>query len=117
MAKSTQSRRTSATTAQQVKANPRTGSKTPAAAAVARKEIALPQRGAVQPTTKIEAITALLRRPKGASIEDLIKTTGWQAHSVRGAISSAIKKKLGLNVTSHKTDGVRLYRVIDKSAG
>jgi hypothetical protein len=117
MAKSTQSRRTSATTAQQVKANPLTGSKTPPAPAVAKKEIARPQKGAVQPTSKIEAITALLRRPKGASIEDLIKATGWQAHSVRGAISSAIKKKLGLNVTSQKTDKVRLYRITDKSAG
>lgn len=53
----------------------------------------------------------MLREPKGKSIDDLMKATGWQAHSVRGAISGAIKKKLGLTVTSEKADGVRVYRI------
>ena len=52
----------------------------------------------------------------GASIADLMKTAGWQAHSVRGAISGAIKEKLGLSVVSERVDGVRLYRITDSSA-
>jgi hypothetical protein len=40
--------------------------------------------------------------------------TGWQAHSVRGAISGALKKKLGLEVTSEKIDGRgRVYRIAE----
>jgi hypothetical protein len=54
---------------------------------------------------------AMLRRPKGASVADLCKATGWQAHSVRGAMSATIKKKLGFTVTSTKIDDVRFYRV------
>lgn len=61
--------------------------------------------------SKLAAVVALLREPKGKSIDDLMKATGWQAHSVRGAISGAIKKKLGLTVTSEKADGIRVYRI------
>jgi Protein of unknown function (DUF3489) len=71
----------------------------------------------VQPSpsldSKLGSIINLLLRPKGASIADLCKTTGWQAHSVRGALSGAIKKKLGLNLTSEKTSGARVYRIAD----
>ena len=38
--------------------------------------------------------------------------TGWQAHSVRGAISGSIKKALGLEVLSEKTDAGRVYRIV-----
>ena len=41
----------------------------------------------------------------------MMAATGWQAHSVRGAISGAIKKKLGLDVRSEKTEGGRVYRI------
>lgn len=61
--------------------------------------------------SKIDSVMAMLRRPKGASVADLCKATGWQAHSVRGAMSATIKKKLGLTVTSTKIDDVRFYRV------
>jgi hypothetical protein len=60
---------------------------------------------------KIGAMVTMLRRPKEATIEDMCKATGWQAHSVRGAISGAIKKRLSLAVTSEKTNGVRVYRI------
>jgi len=56
-------------------------------------------------------MVTMLRNPKGASIADLCKATGWQAHSIRGAISGAIKKRMGLAVTSTKADGVYLYRI------
>jgi hypothetical protein len=56
---------------------------------------------------KIDKIIALMRRPKGASINELTKATAWQAHSVRGAISGALRKKQGLNVVSEKSGDIR----------
>jgi hypothetical protein len=68
-------------------------------------------------SAKIATIIALLRRPKGASLDELTKATGWQRHSVRGAISGSLKKKLGLKVSSEKTGAIRSYRITDKHAG
>lgn len=65
---------------------------------------------------KIDKIIAMMRRPKGATINDLTKATAWQAHSVRGAISGTLRKKQGLNVVSEKSGDVRLYRIADKAA-
>lgn len=63
-------------------------------------------------TSKIDQIVAALRAPKGASISDLMSLTGWQMHSVRGAIAGALKKKRGLTVTSQKAaNGERIYRI------
>ena len=63
--------------------------------------------------TKQAKLIALLRRPGGATLDDLTKVTGWQPHTVRGAISGALKKKLELSVTSEKAeDGERVYRVV-----
>ena len=65
---------------------------------------------------KVDKIIAMMRRPKGATINDLTKATAWQAHSVRGAISGTLRKKQGLNVVSEKSGDVRLYRIADKAA-
>jgi hypothetical protein len=61
---------------------------------------------------KIDRMIDLLSRPQGASIDDLMVATGWQAHSVRGAISGAIRKGRGVAVASEKTEAGRVYRVI-----
>jgi hypothetical protein len=54
----------------------------------------------------------LLKRPGGASGKDLMKATGWQAHSVRGFISGVLGRKMGVSVASTKTaDGERRYSV------
>jgi len=55
--------------------------------------------------TKQAQIITLLQRPEGATIAEIVEATGWQAHSARGMISGALKKKLGLPVTSEKVDG------------
>lgn len=68
------------------------------------------------PTGKVGTLVALLRRPQGAQLQDMMTATGWQAHSVRGAIAGAIKKKLGLPVTSEKTDAGRSYRIVEGGA-
>lgn len=54
--------------------------------------------------TKQEALIALLKRPEGASIEEISTEFGWAHHTVRGAIAGALKKKLGLAVTSEKVE-------------
>lgn len=62
--------------------------------------------------TKQAMLIAMLQRPEGASIAEIIAATGWQAHTVRGAISGALGKKLGLVVTSAKEEGRgRVYRI------
>jgi hypothetical protein len=62
--------------------------------------------------SKKAQVLELLRRAKGATLEEIMKATGWQAHSVRGFISGGLTKKMGLKVESFKTDdGVRTYRV------
>ncbi len=60
---------------------------------------------------KIGLLVALLQRPAGANISEMMDATGWQAHSVRGAMSGGIKKKLGLFITSQKADGLRTWRI------
>ncbi len=60
--------------------------------------------------TKLDLLLALLRQPEGASIADLVAATGWQAHSVRGALAGSLKKK-GHMVVSEKMHGLRRYRV------
>jgi hypothetical protein len=65
-----------------------------------------------RPGTKQSKLLELLRRKTGATIDDLVTATGWQAHSVRGAISGLIKKKLGLAVITEIIEGRgRVYRV------
>jgi hypothetical protein len=61
--------------------------------------------------TKLGILIATLRRKRGATIDEMMEATGWQAHSVRGAISGALKKLLGLEVASAAVDGRgRVYR-------
>ena len=62
--------------------------------------------------TKQATLIAMLRRPEGADLDEIAEATGWRKHSIRGAISGALKKKLGLQVTSTKDgQGRRTYRI------
>jgi len=70
----------------------------------------------VRQGTKQSLLIDLLKRKNGASIGEIVKATGWQAHSVRGAISGALKKKLGLTVTSERRDGAGDRRAVRSSA-
>ncbi|WIM13028.1 DUF3489 domain-containing protein [Enhydrobacter sp.] len=63
-------------------------------------------------TTKLAQLEALLRRPEGATLDQISTSIGWQAHSVRGAMSATLKKKQGLTISSDKReDGQRVYRI------
>ena len=71
-----------------------------------------PKPVAIRAGTKQAQIIALLQRPEGASIAEIVEVTGWVAHSVRGLISGGLKKKLGLPVTSEKEAGRgSVYRI------
>jgi hypothetical protein len=61
--------------------------------------------------TKHDQVLAMLRSRGGATVAALVRTTGWQPHSVRGFLAGVVKKKLGLNLTSEKTESGRVYRV------
>ena len=61
--------------------------------------------------SKQDKIVALLQRPKGATLDVLVKETGWQKHSVRGFLAGTVRKKLKLPLLSEKIDGVRNYRI------
>ena len=62
--------------------------------------------------TKQATLIAMLRAPEGATIAEIMAATGWQSHTVRGAMSGALKKKLGLEVTSEKVDDRgRVYKL------
>jgi hypothetical protein len=62
--------------------------------------------------SKTAQILDLLKRPGGATSKELMKSTGWLPHSVRGFLSGTVGKKMGLAVTSNKgEDGERTYSV------
>ena len=63
------------------------------------------------PGGKLGVLAALLQRPEGATLAAMCTATGWQAHSVRGAMAGALKKKFELVITSDQSDGGRVYRI------
>ncbi len=64
-----------------------------------------PKPVVIRAGTKQAQIIALLQRPEGASIAEIVKATTWQAHTARAAISGVLKKKLGLQIATEKIDG------------
>ena len=67
--------------------------------------------------TKQAVLIALLTRAEGATLAQMTEATGWQAHTVRGAIAGALKKNLGLEVISEKQPGSdRNYRIANQAA-
>ncbi len=56
-------------------------------------------------------LVALLERPTGATVNEMAKSTGWQNHSVLGAISGVLRKRLGLTVESTVESRGRVYRI------
>jgi len=69
---------------------------------------------AIRAGTKQAQIIAMLQRPEGATIAEMVEATSWQAHTVRGSISGALKKKLGLPIRAEKVEGRGMvYRIVE----
>ncbi len=72
------------------------------------KALPAPQSASQTSPTKLAILLELLRRPGGATVAEMMRATGWQAHSVRGAMAGALKRR-GIPIDSAKADGVRRY--------
>jgi hypothetical protein len=71
-----------------------------------------PKADASARNTKRDRVLSLLNQRKGATIPEIMRATDWQPHSVRGFLAGTVKKKLGLALTSSKSDGeLRRYRL------
>ena len=91
---------------------PKKGKPAPKAKAPKKAPKAAKKADGARDGSKAAKILDLLKRPDGVTLKELMKTTGWMAHSVRGFLSGTVGKKLGLAVTSTKgEDGERTYSV------
>ena len=61
--------------------------------------------------SKQDEVVAMLRRPEGATVDEVVCATGWQRHTVRGVFSGTLKKKLALTLASAKEERGRVYRI------
>jgi hypothetical protein len=73
-----------------------------------------PAASAAKRRSKQQRLIDMLHRPDGATIPQMSKAFGWEPHTVRGAISGALRKKLGLPVISTKEVRGRVYRLVSK---
>lgn len=64
-------------------------------------------------TSKQSQVIALLKSGDGVSMAQLIEVTGWVPHTVRAMISTALRRRLGLNVELKVENGVRVYRIVE----
>lgn len=65
-------------------------------------------------STKIQRLEAMLRRAEGATIPQLAAALDWQPHSIRGAMSGALKRKKGLTITTTRNAaGERIYQIME----
>jgi hypothetical protein len=71
-----------------------------------------PQSDEKRPS-KQDAVIAMLRRPEGATVDEVASATGWQRHTVRGVFSGTLKKRLGLTLASAQEERGRVYRIAD----
>jgi hypothetical protein len=70
-----------------------------------------PKRPKREPGSKQDSVIAMLKSPAGATIDAMMKATGWQQHSVRGFLAGVLRKRLKLKLGSKKVDGKRVYRI------
>jgi hypothetical protein len=67
--------------------------------------------------SKQSRVIALLQSSTGATIEAMMKATGWQQHSVRGFLAGVVRKRLKLKLASKTVDGHRVYQIASGDSG
>ena len=82
-----------------------------AASSTKTKSSKAPSPRSAKTPSKHDALLKLLRQEKGTTLDALVKSSGWQKHSVRGFLAGTVRKKLKLPLISEKIDGVRIYRI------
>jgi len=70
-----------------------------------------------QPGSKQAGVIAMLKSPAGATIDAMMKATGWQQHSVRGFLAGVVRKRLKLKLASNKVNGNRIYQIAGGESG
>ncbi len=70
-----------------------------------------PDQSDAKRPSKQDAVIAMLRRPEGATVDEVASAMGWQRHTVRGVFSGTLKKKLGLTLASAQEERGRVYRI------
>lgn len=84
---------------------------TPEALATPALPLAIDAQEPTRSSGKLATIIALLQSPDGATIDTLCEATGWQSHSVRGAIAGNLKRKGHVVTSTKREDGPRRYRI------
>ena len=82
-----------------------------AASSTRTKPSKAPSARTAKTPSKHDTLLKLLRQDKGTTLDALVKSSGWQKHSVRGFLAGTVRKKLKLPLVSEKIDGVRTYRI------
>ena len=91
---------------------PQTANTPPAKSAAKKNDTVEPKPAVAREGSRKAVVIALLEKPDGASLAQIMEATGWQSHSVRGFISGSLIKKSGLKVDSFKReDGQRAYAI------
>ena len=67
--------------------------------------------------SKQSHVIAMLRSPAGATIDTMMKATGWQQHSVRGFLAGVVRKRLNLKLSWEKVNGNRIYKIKSGDGG
>ena len=92
----------------------RTSKKAARTKGAAKPKAATKATSAPRAESKQSQLITMLKQPDGATITEVVEALRWQAHTVRGAIAGALKKKLGLKVESEKADDRgRVYRIAE----